>query len=108
MNDKFIEIRKKFNLNQKQLAEYLEIDQSYISKIENGERTLPFDIAEKMCNLIGYDLSYFFSDNTQNSLNISFRTNKLDSIDLRALSRVNAIAMKIKEMKQIIGDSNNE
>lgn len=106
--DKFINLRKKIGLTQKQLAEYLDVDQSYISKIENGERILTMDIAEKMCILIGHDISYFYSDNKKNLLNINFRTNQLDINDLKALARVNEIAMKLKEMQKLYKEINNE
>lgn len=101
MNDKLINLRNQLGLSQKQIAEYLDVDQSYISKIEKGERGLTVDLAEKMCNLIGFDMSYFYDENAQESLNICFRTNQLDASDLKALARVNEIAMKLKEMKEI-------
>jgi hypothetical protein len=65
-------------------------------------------MAEKLCNLIGYDISYFFNNNEQESLNISFRTNQLNSDDLRALARVNEIALKLKEMKKLYKEIGNE
>lgn len=108
MKEKFINLRKGLKLNQKQIAEYLDVDQSYISKIENGERPLTYEMAEKLCNLIGYDISYFFNNNEQESLNISFRTNQLNSDDLRALARVNEIALKLKEMKKLYKEIGNE
>lgn len=108
LNKRFVDLRKKIGLSQKQAAEYLEIDQSYVSKIENGERVLTLDIAEKMCNLIGYDVSYFYGNDDKDSLNVSFRTNTLDVDDLKALARVNEIAMKLKEMKKMSQEIKDE
>jgi transcriptional regulator with XRE-family HTH domain len=49
LNEQFINIRKKIGLSQKEIAEYLDANQNYIIKIENGECSLPVDLAEKMC-----------------------------------------------------------
>lgn len=106
--EKFINIRKQLGLSQKQIAEYLEVDQSYISKIENGERVLTIDLAEKICDLAGYDISYFYNENIQDSLNISFRAKNLSSNDLKVLARINKIALKLREMKEIYKEINND
>jgi transcriptional regulator with XRE-family HTH domain len=101
MKEKFMYIRNKLGLSQKQIAGYLDVDQSYVSKIENGERGLTVDLAEKMCNLIGYDISFFANNNVQDALNISFRGNTLDPEDLKAIARINEIVMKLREMREI-------
>ena len=105
--ERFVQLRKKLGLSQKQLSEYLEVDQSYISKIENGERSITLDIAEKICNLIGYDVSYLFNGENQESLNISFRAKELDVEDLKKLARVNLIAIKLREMKKLYEEQDN-
>lgn len=101
MNEQFINIRKKIGLSQKEIAEYLDANQNYIIKIENGECSLPVDLAEKMCNLIGYDISYFVFGIPQTSLNINFSKLKLNVHDLKVIARVNEIALKLKDMNKI-------
>lgn len=99
---KFFAIRNKLGLSQKQVADYLGIDQSYVSKIESGERKINFKIAKKMCDLIGYDISYFNNENDMELLKISFRTNDLSTDDLVKIARINQIVIKLREMKEMI------
>ena len=48
---KIKQLREKSKLNQTQLAVFLDVDQSYVSKCEKGERQLSLDSLEKLCNL---------------------------------------------------------
>ena len=43
------QLREENNYSQKQVAEYLEIDQSYLSKIEKGKRNLNDMMFDKIC-----------------------------------------------------------
>jgi transcriptional regulator with XRE-family HTH domain len=108
MNEKLVGLRKQIGLTQKQMADFLDIDQSYISKIESGERSVPLEVAEKMSLLCGYDPSYFFSDEQIEGLNVSFRANTLDSKDLEAIARVNEIAVNLRFMKKIAEGNRHE
>ena len=47
------ELRVKNSITQSQLAEYLGVDQSYISKFESGQRQLSVLSLEKLANLFG-------------------------------------------------------
>ena len=54
---KFKELRNKSGLTQNQVADYLEVDQSYISKCEKDERQFSIDIIEKAAALFGCPLN---------------------------------------------------
>lgn len=56
---RFKELRENSNLTQAQIANFLNIDQSYFSKFKKGERKLNVDTLEKMCYLFGCTLEYF-------------------------------------------------
>jgi len=101
MNEKLIKLRKESGLSQNQIADYLDIDQSYISKMEKGERPITLDIAEKLAILNGYDLSYFLSDNINEPLNISFRSSSLNASDFKAIAKINEIALNLKWMRDL-------
>ena len=51
-------LRKDYGYTQKQIAEYLDIDQAYISRIEKGERTLNLSLLDKICQL--YNCKFIF------------------------------------------------
>ena len=47
------QLRKESKITQEQLAQYLEVDQSMITKLENGSRNLNITLIEKICDLFG-------------------------------------------------------
>lgn len=62
------ELREENGYSQRQLAEYLEIDQSNLSKIENGKRKLNLILLDKICYLYNCTPNYLLgkSDSYQN------------------------------------------
>lgn len=46
-------LRENVNLTQSNLADFMKVDQSLISKIEKGEGGLPVDTLEKIADLFG-------------------------------------------------------
>lgn len=66
------EERLKLNLTQAQLAEAIDISDTYMGAIERGERSLTLDTLVKLVNRLGvtvdYMLSDFVSDNNSNIL----------------------------------------
>ncbi|MGH4139445.1 helix-turn-helix domain-containing protein [Clostridium sp.] len=94
---RFKELRESSNLTQAQIANFLNIDQSYVSKFEKAERKLSVDILEKMCNLFGCTLRYFESeDEKYTPMSIAFRSNKLQNEDLETISAINKVALNIR------------
>ena len=66
------EERIKLNLTQAQLAEAIDISDTYMGAIERGERSLTLDTLVKLVNRLGvtvdYMLSDFVADNNSNIL----------------------------------------
>jgi transcriptional regulator with XRE-family HTH domain len=52
-------LRERSGFTQSNIAKYLKVDQSLISKFETGERTLSADMLEKLAVLFGVDLTAF-------------------------------------------------
>ena len=52
------ELRKESKLTQEQLANYLKVDQTLITKLENGTRNLNVTLIEKLCSLFGCTEDY--------------------------------------------------
>lgn len=108
MREKFIKLRQLSTLSQKQVWEFLGVDQSNVSKIEKGERPLTLELAEKFALLYCHDLSYLLEDKELNPIKFSFRAQTLTKEDLNSISTVNKIVVYLKEMKELDDDSNNE
>lgn len=102
-------LREKSGLNQLQLANFLEVHQSYISKCENGERQLSVDILERACSLFGCTLSEFTEeDDISEPLVFAFRASSIENDDLMAIAEINKIALNIKEMNHLLRTANCE
>lgn len=103
VNQRFKELRDNSNLTQAQLADFLNIDQSYISKFEKGERNISVDILEKVCDLFGCDLKYFEDEKEKYiPMEMAFRSNKLQTEDLEVISAINKVAMNIRFINSML------
>ena len=109
MNKRFKEIRETNNFTQSQLANFLEVDQSYISKFEKGERNIGVDILEKACDLFGCSLTCFQNeDEVYKPLSTAFRSNDFKAEDLDAISAVHKIALNLRFINRMLEDDNIE
>ncbi|MDF9410014.1 MAG: anaerobic benzoate catabolism transcriptional regulator [Pelotomaculum sp. PtaB.Bin013] len=96
-------LRERSGLNQAQLAAFLNVDQSYISKCEKGERQLSVDALEKACCLFGCTLDELSDGNDDiKHLQFAFRAASISKDDLAAISDINKIALNLKQMRQLL------
>jgi transcriptional regulator with XRE-family HTH domain len=103
IGNKVKRLREASGVSQIQLAQFLSVDQSYISKCENGERQFTVDLLEKLCNLFGCELNDLLDpDSKVETLNFAFRANTIDNDDFAAISDINRIALNISEMKSLL------
>lgn len=56
------EERQKLNLTQAQLAESIDISDTYMGAIERGERSLTLDTLVRLVNRLGVTVDYMLSD----------------------------------------------
>ena len=99
------QLRKESKITQEQLAQYLEVDQSMITKLENGSRNLNVTLIEKICNLFGCSEKYLMGeDDVYIPLNFAFRANGVQAEDLESIAAVNKIVMNIRYMNEMLGD----
>ncbi len=104
IGNKIKRIRENSGLSQEQVAEYLGVDQSYISKCERGERQFSVDILQRLGNLFGVMTKDLISeDESYETLNFAFRSGNIDNDDLIAISEINNIALNIKQMRMLMG-----
>lgn len=59
---KIKKLREQRNISQEDLADQLEISQSYLSKIENNTTRIDFLFMQKVCELFDVALDYFMED----------------------------------------------
>lgn len=93
-------LRERSGLKQNQLAKYLNIDQTYISKIENDDRPITSDLLEKICYLFGCTLNELLTKDisTIETLQFAFRANEVNDDALVSISDINRIALNIKTL----------
>lgn len=105
---RFHELRVQSGLTQSQLAEYLNVDQSYISKCEKNERQFSIDILEKAANLFGCSLEYFTNtDSKYNPIPFSFRANRITAKDLESIAVINRITLNLRFMEGLLREEQN-
>lgn len=100
-NIRLKQLRKESKITQEQLAKYLDVDQSMVTKIENGTRSLNVTLIDKLCNLFGCSEAYLMGDDdTYIPLNFAFRSNDIQTEDLESIATVNKIVMNIRFMNE--------
>jgi transcriptional regulator with XRE-family HTH domain len=98
------QLREQARLNQTQIAAFLGVDQSYVSKCEKGERQFNVDLLEKLCNLFGCALPDLLNGDAQiETLNVAFRAEVIAEDDLVAIADIHKIVLNIREMKKLLG-----
>ncbi len=103
IGQKVKELREKAGLSQMQLAQFLEIDQSAISKCEKGERRFQVHHLEKLGSLFGFTLADLMNEEVQaQSLRIAFRADGVQVEDLAAIADIHKIALNLTQMRTLL------
>lgn len=99
------QLRKESKITQEQMANYLGVDQTMITKIENGTRNLNVTLIEKICTLFGCSDAYLMGeDDAYIPLNFAFRSNGIQVDDLESIAAVNKIVLNIRYMNEKMGE----
>ena len=67
LGERIREERLKLNLTQAQLAEDIDISDTYMGAIERGERSLTLDTLVRLVNRLGVTIDYMLSDAVSDS-----------------------------------------
>ncbi len=101
---RFKELREQSGLTQAQMAEYLDIDQSYISKFEKNDRQFGTDTLQKAADLFGCSLDCFINKEVEyESPVIALRANSVAVEDLEVIARINRLASNLRYMENLLG-----
>lgn len=86
LGERIREERKRLNLTQAQLAEAVDISDTYMGAIERGERSLTLDTLVRLVNRLGVTVDYLLSDSvTDTDSNIMEQFKQI--IDCQPLDR---------------------
>ena len=101
-------MREQSGFRQGQIAEFLGVTQTFISKVETGERNLTADQLESLVNLYGYSLSAFtdMADDAH-PIRFAFRTQEVSQEDLRVISDIGRIAINSRFMARVLEESHD-
>ncbi len=99
-------MREKAGLRQGQIADYLGVTQTYISKVETGERNLTVDQLESIANLYGYSLEAFVNmEQDVHPIQFAFRAQDVSQDDLRIIADIGRIAINSRFMAKMLEES---
>ena len=94
--------REAMGLTQSEVAAFLQIEQSYVSKIEAGERSLSTLMLDKLSVLYGVAAEKLASElPVIPTLSCSFRRNGFKVEDLEAISVIHRLALNIEFMRKL-------
>lgn len=100
--DTFKTIRENNKITQSQIAKYLNVDQSLISKFESNERVLSIDLLEKSADLFGCSVRVFFeNDFSKPELKTAFRIAGSNLLELEDMAMINRIAMNLSMLEEL-------
>ncbi|MGN1164512.1 MAG: helix-turn-helix domain-containing protein [Candidatus Ornithospirochaeta sp.] len=100
-------LRVGMGFNQSNIASFLNVDQSLISKAEKGERALSSDMIEKLACLFGVTVSAIESEEVETSnLSFAFRASDMTIEDMEAISAINRIALNSEYMGKLLKGAN--
>lgn len=96
-------MREQAGLRQGQIAEFLGVTQTYISKIETGERNLTVDQLENLVSLYGHSLTSFADmEKDAHPVRFAFRAQDVSQEDLKVIADIGRIAVNSRFMAEIL------
>ena len=96
----FKDIRSKCGFTQEQMATFLGVDRTMISKYEKGERGLGVGTLEKACEVFGCSLSVLRGLEEYRPMTVAYRAKELTIEDMEAICMVQKIALNLRTIKE--------
>ena len=90
-------------LSQAEVGAFLGIEQSHLSKIESGERTLSSVMLDRLSCLFGVpDADIVNGQVQERKMAFAFHKNELSADDLETISAINRIALNVAFMHSLL------
>ncbi len=87
-------LRDNAGFTQSNLAQFMKVDQSLISKVEKGERGLSAEMLEKLAALFGVTVEQIENQPvTTSKLSFAFRGSEFTIEEMEAIATINRIAL---------------
>ncbi len=104
LGERLSQLRQDQGYTQENIAVYLNVDQSYISKIEKGERSIDSVSLEALADLYLISVDDLISEKETSSFRVAFRKDKYGQNELKNLARINRIVLNQKFMNDLEED----
>ena len=95
------ELREINGFTQKQVANFLEVDQSLIAEIEKDIRSISFSLLQKLLVLYGLSNEDFINDEEGKSISYANDSKSFTNSELKAISEINQIVLNLEFMEKI-------
>lgn len=97
--------REKLGYSQKDIADYLDVSQAYVSQLENGERSISTKTVSKLALLFNVDDFDLYSEDPKEMeifSSLAFRANEFTADDQKILSNFKKIILNHYNLKKAI------
>lgn len=99
-------LRENAGFTQKSIADFLHVDQSLVSKLENGERNISADMLDRLASLFGVQRKAIVEEAaTAAPMPHASRCGSLSASDMEAISAVNKIALNLQFMEGLLKEA---
>lgn len=101
--------REDSGFTQKNIADFLQVDQSLVSMVETGKRSLTADMLEKLADLFGVSLGAFEEEGAEvRTLSFALRASEIDETDMETIRAIHRIALNSRFLTELLkkGDEN--
>lgn len=105
MGNRFKTVRTMNGYTQEQMARFLDVDRTLITKFEKGERTLGIADLERACGLFGCDLKTLRGLNEYRPMTVAYRAKDLSLEDMESVRKVQKIILNMRRIKAYGKDS---
>ena len=96
----FKAVRTECGFTQEQMANFLDVDRTMITKFEKGERSLGVADLERACELFGCSIKVFRGAETFKPMAVAYRAKELTAEDMEAVRKVQKIMLNLRRVKE--------
>lgn len=96
----FKKIRTTCGFTQDQIATFLDVDRTMITKYEKGERGLGIGTLERACEVFGCNLNVLRGMEEYKPMTVAYRAKELTIEDMEAICMVQKIALNLRRIKE--------